>query len=224
MIFRGEVTLTTAKLKHTIDIAIIEDDCDYRTGLQAFINSLKNMHCEHASGSVEDYLELLKEAALPDVILMDIGLPGMSGLEGIARLKSRFPELEIIMLTVYHDSEKIFDALRAGASGYLLKNTPLADISNAIIQAQSGGAPMSPQIARKVITFFTQPQNQVRSKLTERELEVVSGLVDGLSYKMIADRMDISIETVRFHIKNIYQKLHVHSKAEVIARSLRGEI
>jgi DNA-binding NarL/FixJ family response regulator len=129
------------------------------------------------------------------------------------------------MLTIYHDSHKIFDSLVAGASGYLLKHTSLPEIKEAIENLVDGGAPMSPQIARKVIQHFNKPvAEKPESDLTAREQDIVNGLVDGLSYKMIADRFDISIDTVRAHIRNIYKKLHVNSKAEVIAKSLRGEI
>ena len=171
-------------------------------------------------------MKLLEADSLPDVVLMDIGLPGMSGIDGIRIIKDQHPDIDIIMLTVYHDSHKIFNSLCAGASGYLLKNTPLEEIKNSIETLHDGGAPMSPQIARKVIQYFQPGKKllQKKSPLTPKEKEIVVGLVDGLSYKMIADRMDISIETVRYHIKNIYQKLHVHSKAEVISKSLRGEI
>jgi DNA-binding NarL/FixJ family response regulator len=129
------------------------------------------------------------------------------------------------MLTIYHDSHKIFDSLVAGASGYLLKHTSLPEIKESIDLLLTGGAPMSPQIARKVIQHFNKPQpDKPDSGLTSREQDIVNGLVDGLSYKLIADRFDISIDTVRAHIRNIYKKLHVNSKAEVIAKSLRGEI
>lgn len=208
-----------------ISIAIIEDDEDIRVGIQKYINKQTGFLCTIAEESVEGYLSQQTGGDFPDVILMDIGLPGMSGIDGIKLIKQQQPEINIIMLTIYHDSHKIFEALRAGASGYLLKNTPLAEIKEAIAQLQAGGAPMSPQIARKVIEHFNHPNKPVpESPLTAKEKEIVVGLVDGLSYKLIADRMNISVETVRFHIKNIYQKLHVHSKAEVITKSLRGEI
>lgn len=206
-------------------ITIVEDDPDIRLVLQRHLDDQPAFHCPETFESVEGFLETLSEQTMPDIMLMDIGLPGMSGIDGIRLIKERHPAVEIVMLTVYHDSQKIFDSLCAGASGYLLKNTPLPEIVAAIETLLSGGAPMSPQIARKVIQHFN-PQRKARraSPLTPKEQEIVVGLVDGLSYKMIAARMSISVETVRFHIKNIYQKLHVHSKAEVITKSLRGEI
>jgi len=208
-----------------INVAIIEDDEEIREGIQKYLNRQPGFSCRIAEESVEAFLAHGEEVFWPEVMLMDIGLPGMSGIDGIKLIKQQNPELDIVMLTVYHDSHKIFEALRAGASGYLLKNTPLAEIKEAIEQLNAGGAPMSPQIARKVIEHFN-PSNkpEPQSPLTAKEKELVVGLVDGLSYKLIAERMSISVETVRFHIKNIYQKLHVHSKAEVITKSLRGEI
>ncbi len=208
-----------------ISVAIIEDDEDIREGIQKYLNKQPGFSCRLAEESVEEFLSHKLADEAPEVILMDIGLPGMSGIDGIKLIKQKDSGIDIVMLTIYHDSHKIFEALRAGASGYLLKNTPLAEIKEAIEQLQAGGAPMSPQIARKVIEHFN-PANkpEPESPLTAKEKEIVVGLVDGLSYKMIGDRMNISVETVRFHIKNIYQKLHVHSKAEVITKSLRGEI
>lgn len=208
-----------------INVAIIEDDEEIREGIQKFLNRPPGFICRLTEESVEAFLAHDLGSDWPDVILMDIGLPGMSGIDGIKLIKQQYPEIDIVMLTIYHDSHKIFEALRAGASGYLLKNTPLTEIKEAIEQLQAGGAPMSPQIARKVIEFFNSANKPApESPLTTKEKEIVVGLVDGLSYKMIGDRMNISVETVRFHIKNIYQKLHVHSKAEVITKSLRGEI
>lgn len=211
-----------------IGIGIIEDDAQIRTVLNSYIDLQPEFHCLGAFESVEDGLKGFDPELMPDVILMDIELPGMSGIDGVLLMKERFPSIEFIILTIYHDLNKIFPSLKAGASGYLLKNTPLPDIKDGILQVHSGGSPMSPQIAREVINRFTGRQGkqevETASVLTNREHEIVIALVDGLSYKLIANRMDISIETVRFHIRNIYRKLHVHSKAEVISKSLKGEI
>ncbi|MFQ5605194.1 MAG: response regulator [bacterium] len=208
-----------------INVAIIEDDHEVCQAIQGYLNDQQEFLCELVEGSVEKFIVKINEDNFPDVILMDIGLPGMSGIDGIKLIKEKFPDIDIIMLTIYDDSHKIFQSLCAGASGYLLKNRPFAEIKQAIEVLYAGGAPMTPQIARKVIEYF-QPQKSKNSEspLTDKEREIVIGLVDGLSYKMIADRMFISIETVRTHIKNIYKKLHVHCKAEVISKSLRGEI
>jgi DNA-binding NarL/FixJ family response regulator len=207
------------------DIAIIEDDNEIREVIRNYLNSQKDFSCSLAEPSVESFLVAIQAHPPPNVLLCDIGLPGMNGISGMRLLKDRFPDIDIIMLTIYNDAQKIFDSLRAGACGYLLKNTPLTEIKSAIELALSGGAPMSPQIARKVVDFFKPHQENLKpSLLTDREKQIVIGLVDGLSYKMIAGRIGIATETVRFHIKNIYKKLHVHSKAEVITRSMRGEI
>ncbi|MCC5913802.1 MAG: response regulator transcription factor [Balneolaceae bacterium] len=209
-----------------INIGIVEDNVKIRNLIQRYLDMQDNMKCKAAMDSVEEMLDYLKKYDAPDVLLMDIQLPGMSGIEGITIIKKEYPDIEILMLTVYHDSHKIFDSLMAGASGYLLKHTSLPEIKEAIEDLKSGGAPMSPQIARKVIQHFNKPVPDIKpeNELTPREQDIVNGLVDGLSYKMIADRYDISIDTVRAHIRNIYKKLHVNSKAEVIAKSLRGEI
>ncbi len=208
-----------------ITVGIIEDDRNVREALREYFNSLPTIQCDAAAESAELFQKLVTTSEAPDVILMDIGLPGMSGIDATRLFKKLYPATEIIMLTIYHDAEKIFDSLCAGATGYLLKTAPFSEIRNAIEVACGGGAPMSAQIARKVIEYF-RPQEvpDVDNVLTMKEREVIFGLVDGLSYKMIADRMGISIETVRSHIKSIYVKLRVHSKAEVISKSLKGQI
>ncbi len=209
-----------------IKVGIVEDNVKIRDLIQRYLEMQEGIYCKIAVDSVEEMLDRLTGKEKPDIILMDIQLPGMSGIEGIGIIKKDYPEIDIIMLTVYHDSHKIFDSLKAGASGYLLKHTSLPEIKEAVEDLAKGGAPMSPQIARKVIQYFNKPivKKKPESDLTAREQDIVNGLVDGLSYKMIADRFDISIDTVRAHIRNIYKKLHVNSKGEVIAKSLRGEI
>jgi DNA-binding NarL/FixJ family response regulator len=207
-------------------IGIVEDNKKIRDLIQRYLDMQDELECPVAVDSVEEMLDYLEKYDAPDVILMDIQLPGMSGIKGIGIIKQKYPDTEIIMLTVYHDSHKIFDSLVAGASGYLLKHTSLPEIKESIHTLLNGGAPMSPQLARKVIGHFSKPNKKAYEDygLTPREQDIINGLVDGLSYKLIADRFDISIDTVRAHIRNIYRKLHVNSKAEVIAKSLRGEI
>ena len=208
-----------------ISVGIIEDDDQIREAIKDYLNSQNQIACEAAAPSVEVFLQTVPQDNPPDVVLCDIGLPGMSGITGIGFLKERFHEMDVIMLTVHDDSEKIFQSLCAGATGYLLKNRPFQQIKEGIETLHRGGAPMSPEIAAKVVTFFHKSKPKTPEViLTEKEKEVVAGLVDGLSYKLIADRMSISIQTVQVHIKNIYRKLHAHSKGEVIAKSLRGEI
>jgi len=193
-----------------INVAIVEDDSFIRESLQEFIDTQQEMSCCVAKGSVESFLNWLQKDNLPDVILMDIGLPGMSGISGIKLVKEQYPNVNILMLTVYNDSHKIFQSLCAGASGYLLKNTPFNEIRQAIEIVQEGGSSMSPQIARKVVDYFrTGNRGDKNSSLTVKEKQIVMSLVDGLSYKMIADKENITLDTVRSHIKNIYRKLHV---------------
>ena len=208
-----------------IRIALVEDDIEIGEAIQTYLKSFVDFRCDLLVQSVEHFLHALNGKNIPDVILMDIGLPGMSGIDGIKVIKEKYPDVDVIMITVHNDSHTIFQALCAGASGYLLKNLPFVEIKQAIEQLYNGGAPMSPQIARKVIQYFQPKKSPTeKSTLTIKEKEIVIGLVDGLSYKMIADRMFISVETVRSHIKNIYKKLHVHCKADVIRKSLHGEI
>lgn len=208
-----------------ITVAIVEDDDVIREGIMEYLDNQENLICTAAKSSVEHFLAVLNEETVPDVILMDIGLPGMSGISGMKLITEKYPEVSIIMFTVYNDSHKIFESLCAGASGYLLKNTSFPEIKQAIEIIQGGGSMMSPPIARKVMEHFHPGKKlKVTSPLTAKEKEIVQGLVDGLSYKMIAGAASISIETVRTHIKNIYKKLHVHCKAEVIRKSLSGEI
>ncbi|HTP12806.1 MAG TPA: response regulator transcription factor [Bacteroidota bacterium] len=206
-------------------VGIIEDDDEIRTAIREFLQRQKDCACEIGLPSVESFLYTVPLDGCPDVLLLDIGLPGMSGITGIPFLRQRYPEMDIVMLTVHDDPERIFQALCAGATGYLLKNTPFRQIMEGIKLLQTGGAPMSPEIAAKVVAFFHphQPKRAI-SPLTEKEREVVAGLVDGLSYKLIADRMHISVQTVQVHIKNVYRKVHAHNKAEIVAKSLRGEL
>jgi DNA-binding NarL/FixJ family response regulator len=206
-------------------VAIVEDDPEIRSDVASYLKRQKDLSLAFEADSAESMLTALKAApTAPDVVIMDIGLPGMSGLDAIRLIKDRYPSTDVMMFTVHDDPNKIFAALCNGATGYLLKNTPFDELKTSVMILHAGGAPMSPQIARKVMQFFSR-QNVVRSSpLTEKEREVVQGLVDGLSYKMIADRMGITIETVRSYIKKIYSKLQVHSKAEVITMSLRGRI
>lgn len=208
-----------------IVIGIIEDDRHVREALQEYLNSLPAIQCDTAVESAELFQKRVTASDAPDVILMDIGLPGMSGIDATRLFKKLYPATEIIILTIHHDAEKIFDSLCAGATGYLLKTAPFSEIRNAIEVACGGGAPMSAQIAGKVVEYFRpQEDPDTHDALTAREREVICGLMNGLSHKMIADRMGISIETVRSHIKSMYVKLRVHSKAGVISKSLKGQI
>jgi DNA-binding NarL/FixJ family response regulator len=208
-----------------ITIALIEDEAAIRSSVKSYLKKQQDLECGIVADSVESFLEQLKTDPSPDVTLVDIKLPGLSGISGISYLKEKFPTMEFIVFTSYGDWELVFDSLRAGASGYLLKGSDLSEIKNAIDLLYSGGAPMSPEIAKKVIKYFSSEKvTKVGETLTIKERQIVDGLVEGLSYKMIASKLNISIDTVRFHIKHVYRKLHVNSKAEVIGKSMRGEI
>jgi len=207
-----------------IKVAITEDNNTIREGLAALINGTQGYSCVGSFPDCESFLSKLPILDV-DVVLMDIGLPGISGIEGIARAKRIKPELNILMLTVYEDSQSVFKALCAGACGYLVKKTPPSRLLEAIKDANEGGAPMSSLIARQVITVFQQTQGKAseesEAELSTREKEVLTSLSDGNNYQEIADRLFISVDTVRHHIKNIYKKLHVHSQSEAVAKAIR---
>ncbi len=206
-----------------ITISIIEDEPLIRSSLVGLISTQGNFTLIHECSSVESFLEL-PEAKPSDVLLLDIGLKGgMSGLHGIRPIKQRFPKTEIIMLTTFDDSERVFKALCAGATAYLTKRTPFKKIVEAIHTVHRGGSYMSPSIARKVIEHFS-PKKTTSVTLTPRQLQIAEGVIEGLSYKMIADKLLIKTETVRDHIKSIYRKLDIHSKTELIRKRIDGEI
>jgi DNA-binding NarL/FixJ family response regulator len=202
-----------------INVAIVEDEENVREGLAALINGSEGFRCVLTYPNAEKGLqEILKNT--PHVVLMDLNLPGMSGIECIRKLKARMPELPIMVLTVYEDDEKIFESLRAGASGYLLKKTPPAKLLEAIQDLQNGGSPMSSCIARKVVQTFQAmgPSAKEAENLSKREHEILEYLAKGYRYKEIADALFISIETVRTHLRNIYEKLHVRSRSEAVRK------
>ena len=209
----------------TIQVMIIDDDDGFRESLQALLNANENIQCEHACASCEEALEVLAEDYLPQVILLDIKLPGMSGIEGIRRIKSLSPTTQIIMLTVFDDDEKIFNAICLGACGYLLKTASARLIRTSIQEVMGGGAAMSPTVAAKVLTMFAQyAQPRQEYNLTRREKEILQLLVDGLSKKHIGDKLHISLLTIDTHLKNIYIKLHVHSQIDVVAKTLKEHL
>lgn len=208
-----------------ISIAIIEDIDEIRNPIFDFLSEQEEFLCETASNSAEDFFENYNKEIPPDVILLDIGLPGLSGLSAIKLIKEKLPLAEIIMLTVHEESDKIFSALKAGASGYLIKSTSLSEIKSAVVEVSKGGAPMSPVIARKVINYFEDDKKTISEvQLSEKEKTIVNYIVDGLNFKMIAANLNISLDTVKYHCKNIYKKLQINSKGELISKSIRGEI
>jgi DNA-binding NarL/FixJ family response regulator len=205
-----------------IAISIIEDQPDVRESLAACLGNEPGMRCSGAHMSGEDGLQKIPREN-PDIVLMDINLPGMNGIQCVARLKKRLPNLQILMLTTYDDGDMIFDSLRAGANGYLLKNISHEELVQAVQQVHSGGAPMSLQIARKVINFFqkAKPASEIDT-LSARELEILRLLAKGHRYKEIADQLAINIGTVRSHVTHVYEKLHVNSRTEA-ALKLSGQ-
>ena len=219
--------------KKIIKVVVVEDSDTIREGIKMLIDGTEGYSCVGAYLKCELMLKNI-ERLKPDVLLMDIGLPGMNGIEGIKEVKKLLPDLTILVLTIYEENDLIFEALCAGASGYLLKKTPPSKLIEAIREANEGGSPMSSHIARKVIDFFSRKdvvryfvngQHQKDATiLTAREKEILGGLVEGNSFKTIADSLFISIETVRFHFRNIYKKLHVHSQSEAVAKALKEGI
>lgn len=198
-----------------IKIAIVEDNKLTREGLETIINLSDKYHCVCACATAEEALKILPEQQ-PEIILMDIQLPKMSGIECVALLRERLPSAQFIMVTVYEDPDRIFSALRAGASGYLLKRTAPEQVLTALDDVQRGGAPMSCEIARKVVTHFRQQEAKDLNleKLSAREREVLNLVVRGFSNKEIACQLNVTLDAVRWHLKNIYQKLHVHSRTD----------
>jgi DNA-binding NarL/FixJ family response regulator len=208
-----------------LKVAIVEDQRPAREALALIIGGSPGYRTVGAWRTMEDALTHIGQD-VPDVLLADINLPGMSGIEGVRQLKARLPSLEILMLTVYADNDHIFEAMCAGASGYLLKDTPPAKLLEALKEAQAGGAPMSAEVARKVVAMFQKraPRTSEPHNLSARELEVLQTIVDGHTYSSAAEALHISVDTMRFHVRNIYDKLHVHSKSEAVLKALRAGI
>lgn len=205
-----------------IEVAIVEDIDDIRNGLADFINAATGFRCVATYATAEAALEDLPDLE-PDVVLMDIVLPGMSGIDCIRALKMQQPNIQIMMLSLYEDDEKIFNSLVAGASGYILKKTPPEKLLESIQDLYNGGSPMSPQIARKVVQTFQylQKPSQSTDDLSKREQEILAYLAKGHLYKEIAATLHISVETVRTHLRNIYEKLHVRTRTEAVLKYLQ---
>ena len=208
-----------------LKVAIVEDVRSLRESFGLLIDGTPGFQCTASFRSMEEALDRIS-ASLPDVLLADIGLPGMNGIDGIRLLKERYPELTVLMLTVYDDDDRIFDALCAGAIGYLLKKTPPARLLESIREAASGGAPMSPEVARRVVELFKQvrPPERADYRLTPHELRLLKLLVEGHNYKTAATTLNVSFNTICFHIRHIYEKLQVHSKSEAVAKALRQRL
>jgi DNA-binding NarL/FixJ family response regulator len=211
--------------KGQISVAIIEDQREVREGLAVLIDGTLGYRCRGSFRSMEEALAKI-DGARPDVVISDLGLPGMSGTEGIRILRERYPSMPILALTVYDDDDDVFDALCAGAVGYLLKNTPPARLLECLREVVEGGAPMSPEVARRVIEVFREfrPPKRADYHLTSQELELLKLLVEGHVYKTAAHELGITTNTVSFHLRNVYAKLQVHSKAEAVAKALRERL
>jgi DNA-binding NarL/FixJ family response regulator len=206
-----------------IKVAIVDDDDGIRTSLATLIRRAPALRLVGDYPDAETALKEIPHRA-PDVVLMDINLPGVNGVECVRQLKSSHPAVQFLMLTVYEDSDSLFNSLKAGASGYLLKRTASARLLEAIHDVHDGGSPMTPQLARRVVQYFSPPAGEVStvSRLTPGEKDFLDQLAKGYAYKEIADRMGISIDTVRSYVRTVYEKLHVHSRTEAVVKYLRG--
>ncbi len=221
MLPKAENNVKTEKIR----VVVIEDERELRNGLQTLLNLTPDFYCEKSYGSMEEALRNTQIGAA-GLILTDIGLPRMNGIEGTRVLREQFPDLPIVVLTVHGEDNKIFQALCAGANGYLLKNTPPGKIIESLHEVLDGGAPMSPSVARRVVQLFrtVTPPEEADYHLTEQEKKILKMLVNGHHYKTAAHELSISINTISFHLKNIYQKLQVHSKTEAVAKALREKL
>jgi DNA-binding NarL/FixJ family response regulator len=217
------VTQRSSPNLELIKVSIVDDDEGIRSSLAALIRREPAMRLLGDYANAEIALKEIPSNP-PDVVLMDINMPGMKGVECVRQLKALVPQVQFLMLTVYEDSDSLFNSLKAGASGYLLKRTASKNLLDAIRDVHAGGSPMSPQLARRVVMFFNQAP-QVESdvaRLTAGEKEFLEQLAKGYAYKEIADRMNISIDTVRSYVRTVYEKLHVHSRTEAVVKFLRG--
>jgi DNA-binding NarL/FixJ family response regulator len=208
-----------------IKAAIVEDHREIREALAALISGTEGYRCTGSFRSMEEALEKIRQD-VPNIVLCDIGLPGMSGIEGIRILKERYPNLLLLMLSVYDDDERIFDALCAGACGYLLKRTPPVRLLESLSEAVTGGAPMSPEVASRVIRLFReiQPPERCDYELTPHETRLLKLLVEGHNYTTAAAKLRVSYNTIKFHMRHIYEKMQVHSKSEAVSKALQNRL
>jgi DNA-binding NarL/FixJ family response regulator len=208
-----------------LQVAIVEDRRELREGLSVLIDGTAGFRCCGAFRSMEEAIPAIGTVE-PDLVLADIALPGMSGIDGIRILKDQHPQLRILMLSVHDDDERIFDAICAGACGYLLKKTPPARLLEALHEAAGGGAPMSPEVASRVLSLFREirPPDRAKHDLTPHELRLLKLFVEGHNYKTAAAELSVTVHTVSFHLRNIYEKLQVHSKSEAVAKALRNRL
>jgi DNA-binding NarL/FixJ family response regulator len=221
-VIRLQAAMSKSKQQSPIDVWVIEDNETLRQTVARVLGREKDMDCSHQFDRCEDAFTVLLGGARPQVILLDLGLPGMSGIEGIKRIKASLPEIEILVFSVFDDNDRVFNAICAGASGYLLKTSSMSEIPEAIREVLAGGAPMNARIARRVLEMFSKvaPSNKDYG-LTVRETEVLNQMVEGLTKKEIADRLDLSFHTVDKHIRGIYSKLHVNTMTGAVAKALK---
>lgn len=211
--------MAAAGINKNIEIWIIEDNVSYRRTLLGLIERTKGMFCSQVFSSCEDAIRKFEDADAPEIILLDIGLPGMSGIQGIEKFKTLSPQTHILILTVYDDNDNVFEALCAGASGYLLKDSSPGKIIESIKEVLAGGAPMNMKIAHKVLEIFARFKTEkIDYGLTEREKEILQQMVDGLTKQQIADKLFLSFHTVNTHLKNIYNKLHVNTRSGAVSK------
>lgn len=204
---------------------IVEDNAEFAHQLGSLLNLSSEFHCSEVFTACEPAIDLLRKDILPDLVLMDVGLPGMTGLEGIREIKQLTPVVDVVVLTVFEDSDTIVRAIGSGASGYLLKTSSLDEIVESLKSIRSGGAPMSPQVARRILNLYAgQTQQSAQYNLSAREKEILQYLVDGLMKKEIAGKLDVSFHTIDHHLRNIYAKLHVQSRSGAIAKALREKL
>lgn len=208
-----------------VPVTIVEDQADLRAGLAALIGGFPGFACAGAYATMEDALRHLTPVS-PAIVLTDLGLPGMSGIDGIREMRRRHPAVLAVVLSVHDDDGRIFDALCAGAAGYLLKTTPPARLLESLQQVVAGGSPMSPEIARRTIALFRQirPPRGSDHDLTPHETRLLQFLAEGHNYRTAAERLHVSVSTISFHMRNIYRKLEVHSKAEAVSKAIRQGI
>jgi DNA-binding NarL/FixJ family response regulator len=215
----------SGEVERVVSVVIVEDQHELRHGLSALIGGFPGFACTGAYASMEDALRAMARTP-PAIALIDLGLPGMSGIDGIAQIRRRHPSVLALVLTVHDDDARIFEALCAGAAGYLLKTTPPARLLQALQEVVSGGSPMSPEIARRAIALFRHlrsPRNDEHN-LTPHEARLLQLLSEGYSYRTAARRLQVSVSTIAFHMRNIYRKLEVHSKAEAVAKAIRQRV
>lgn len=208
-----------------IRVLVFEDNFSLRNSIYQLVNGSEGFKCVGAYENCSDLLKNVQESN-PDVVLMDIQMPGINGIEAVKMIREKYPHLKILMQTIFEDNDKIFQSIYAGASGYILKTTSPSRLLDFIKETYDGGAPMSPPVASKVLKMITHqhPVGEEDFNLSDREKDILSYLVKGMSYKLIAESCFISIDTVRAHIRNIYEKLHVHSKAEAVATAIKSKL